>query len=126
VNILRRIFHDHFPAFVQSYDSLYAKDFGKFRLERISHVVDKFESCGDYKKGIARIRGHGTPWHSWSISALFLASASTFARRARRNVPSCLPNTWTNNSSSPSRTGNRLFNPLGRQPRLCGESPKAL
>ena len=50
-NILRRIFHDHFSAFVQSYDSLYAKDFGKFGLERISHVVDKFESCGDYTQG---------------------------------------------------------------------------
>jgi hypothetical protein len=55
-NILRLIFHDHFPAFVQSYDSLYAKDFGKFRLQRISHVVDKFENCGDYTKGIARIQ----------------------------------------------------------------------
>ena len=55
-NILRLIFHDHFPAFAQSYDSLYAKDYGKFRLERISHVVDKFESCGDYTKGIARIQ----------------------------------------------------------------------
>jgi len=52
-NILRLIFHDHFPAFVQSYDSLYAKDFGKFRLQRISHVVDKFENCGDYTKGCA-------------------------------------------------------------------------
>jgi len=62
-NILRHIFHHHFPAFVQSCDSLYAKDFGKFRLERISYVVDKFESCGDYTKGIARIRGHGIPWH---------------------------------------------------------------
>lgn len=55
-NILRRIFHDHFHAFADAYDSLYAKDFGKFRLERISHVVDKLESCGDYTKGIARIQ----------------------------------------------------------------------
>ena len=49
-NILRRIFHNHFHAFADAYDSLYAKDFGKFRLERISHVVDKFESCGDYQR----------------------------------------------------------------------------
>ena len=55
-NILRRIFHDHFPAFAQSYDSLYAQDFGKFRLQRISHVAGKLESCGDYTKGIARIQ----------------------------------------------------------------------
>jgi hypothetical protein len=63
-NILRHIFHDHFHAFAEAYDSFYAQDYGKFRLERISHVVDKFESCGDYTKGIARIRGHGIPWHS--------------------------------------------------------------
>jgi hypothetical protein len=59
-NILRHIFHDHFPAFVQSYDSLYAKDFGKFRLERISHVAERFESCGDYTKGGRSAAG--TPW----------------------------------------------------------------
>ena len=63
-NILRLIFHDHFPAFAQSCDSLYAQDYGTFRLERISHVAERFESCGDYTKGIARIRGHGIPWHS--------------------------------------------------------------
>jgi len=55
-NTLRLIFYDHFPAFAHSYDSLYAQDYGKFRLERISHVVDRFESCGDYTKGIARIQ----------------------------------------------------------------------
>jgi hypothetical protein len=34
-----------------------------FRLKRISRVVERFETCGDYTKGIARIRGHGIPWH---------------------------------------------------------------
>ena len=62
-NILRLIFHDHFPAFADAYDSLYAKDYGMFRLKRISRVVERFETCGDYTKGIARIRGHGIPWH---------------------------------------------------------------
>ena len=47
-NILRRIFHDHFPAFVQSYDSHDAQGYGKFRLERISRVAERFESCSDY------------------------------------------------------------------------------
>jgi len=55
-NILRLIFHDHFHAFADVYDSLYAQDYGKFRLERISHVAERFESCGDYTKGIARIQ----------------------------------------------------------------------
>jgi hypothetical protein len=37
-NTLQHIFHDHFPAFADADDSLYAKHFGKFRLERISQV----------------------------------------------------------------------------------------
>ena len=52
-NILRLIFHDHFPAFAQSYDSLYAQDYGKFRLDRISRVAQRFETCGDYTNGCA-------------------------------------------------------------------------
>ena len=51
-NILRLIFHDHFPAFAQSYDSLYAQDYGTFRLERISHVAERFESCGGVRAHI--------------------------------------------------------------------------
>lgn len=55
-NTLTLIFRDHFNAFVQSYDSLYAKDYGRFRLERISRVAQRFETCGDYTKDIARIQ----------------------------------------------------------------------
>lgn len=53
---LKLIFHDHFHAFSDAYDVLYAHEYGKFRLERICRVVDRFESCGDYTKGIARIQ----------------------------------------------------------------------
>jgi len=63
-NILRLIFHDHFHTFADAYDSLYAQDYGKFRLQRISRVVDRFAICGDYTKGIVRIRSHGIPRHS--------------------------------------------------------------
>ena len=65
-NILRLIFHDPFPAFVQSYDSLYDKDHGKFRLEPISHVTERFESCGDCTASVppvCRILGRTTPPH---------------------------------------------------------------
>jgi hypothetical protein len=55
-NALTHIFHDHFQDFAQSLDSLYAKDYDKFRLERISRVAERFETCGDYTKGIARIQ----------------------------------------------------------------------
>jgi len=53
---LTHIFHDHFQDFALSYDTLYAKDYGMFRLKRISRVVERFETCGDYTKGIARIQ----------------------------------------------------------------------
>ena len=57
---LTHIFHDHFQDFPLSYDSLYAKDYGMFPLERISRVVVRFESCGDYTKGIAPWAGNRT------------------------------------------------------------------
>jgi hypothetical protein len=34
----------------------YATDYGKFRLQRIESVGEKFITCGDYLHGIARIR----------------------------------------------------------------------
>ena len=90
-NILWRIFHDYFHAFADACDCFSAKDDGKFRLERISHAAERFESCGDSTKCIARIRGHailhGTPRSSlafgaqtpqavWNISAPFRVRAS--------------------------------------------------
>ena len=53
---LKLIFHDHFHAFSDAYDSLYAHKYGKFRLDRISRVVERFESCGDYTWGYPLIR----------------------------------------------------------------------
>ena len=50
-NTLLHIFHDHFHAFADAYDSPYAQDYGKFRLERISHMAERIESCGDDMKG---------------------------------------------------------------------------
>ena len=58
-NTLQLIFHDHFHAFAAACDSLYARDFGKFRPERISHVAERFEGCGEYTKGIPRIQSTG-------------------------------------------------------------------
>jgi len=133
-NTLTLIFHDHFPGFAQSYDSLYAQDYGRFRLERISRVAQRFETCGDYTKGVARIQcsnplggSRATPPGAEGAAGALNVASSIFvlfpakvfipragnctasARPARRNVPSCLPNTWTNNSCSLSRTGNSSF-----------------
>ena len=61
---LQRLFRAHFPDLHAHYEADFAKRLGRFRLERISSAVQRFLDCGDYTKGIARIRGHGTPWHS--------------------------------------------------------------
>jgi hypothetical protein len=55
-NTLQCIFKDHFHDFAYVYDTLYAKDYGMFRLERITRVSEKFLICGDYSQGIARIQ----------------------------------------------------------------------
>ena len=55
-NLLQHLFVEHFPTFVDSYDERYAEQYGKFRLQRIEQVAEPFITCGDYTRGIARIR----------------------------------------------------------------------
>jgi len=55
-NILQIIFKEHFQDFTDSYEQKYAPTYGRFRLERITKVVEHFISCGDYTQGIARIQ----------------------------------------------------------------------
>ena len=52
-NPVQRILEAHFPAFEACYDERYADDYGRFRLERISHAVTGCVDCGDWSKGIA-------------------------------------------------------------------------
>ncbi len=42
--------------FEEHYDDLYAKQYGKYRIIRIKEAVENFLECGDYSKGIARIK----------------------------------------------------------------------
>ncbi len=42
--------------FEEQYDELYAKQYGKYRIIRIKEAVENFLECGDYSKGIARIK----------------------------------------------------------------------
>jgi len=42
--------------FEEQYDELYAKQYGKYRIIRIKEAVEKLLECGDYSKGIARIK----------------------------------------------------------------------
>ena len=53
---LQLIFRRHFPEFAELYEQRYAKEFGLFRLPRITRVAQKFLRCGDYTQGVARIQ----------------------------------------------------------------------
>ncbi len=55
-NVLQTIFKQHFQEFADTYEQDYAPTFGRFRLERITEVVENFISCSDYTQGIARIQ----------------------------------------------------------------------
>jgi len=55
-NVIQKIFQDHFSDFEEQYNDHYAERYGKYRIIRIKEAVEKFLECGDYTKGIARIK----------------------------------------------------------------------
>jgi hypothetical protein len=55
-NELHRIFGRHFADFCDRYDEKYAATYGRYRLERIQQLGERFCTCGDYLLGVARIR----------------------------------------------------------------------
>ena len=59
VNDLQILFQKHFQRIAEHYESKYAIIYGRFRIERITEVVEKFIVCGDYSRGIARIQPIG-------------------------------------------------------------------
>jgi hypothetical protein len=56
INVLQRLFKKHFQSFAGQYEAMHAIICGRFRIERITEVVEKFVLCGDYSKGVARIQ----------------------------------------------------------------------
>jgi len=56
INILQLLFKEHFQSFANQYEAKHAIIYGRFRIERITEVVEKFILCGDYTQGIARIQ----------------------------------------------------------------------
>jgi len=54
-NVLQTVFKEHFDDFREMYDETYSKTYGKYRIDRITEVVEKFIKCGDYKEGIVRL-----------------------------------------------------------------------
>jgi len=55
-NVIQTILKNHFSDFEKRYDDHYADKYGKYRIIRIKEEVEKFLECGDYSKGIARIK----------------------------------------------------------------------
>ena len=53
---MQEIFKDHFDDFAGRYEDKYSNEYGKFRIERITEVVEEFIKCGGYKEGLARIK----------------------------------------------------------------------
>ena len=55
-NILSKVFKVHFDDFREVYDETYSRTYGKYRIDRITEVVEEFIKCGDYKENLARIK----------------------------------------------------------------------
>jgi len=53
---LQRLFRLCYLQITARYETDFAKRLGRFRLKRLSSAVQRFLDCGDYTKGIARIR----------------------------------------------------------------------
>jgi len=53
---LQRLFRTQFPELVARCEAEYVKRLGKFRLERMTKAMERFLACGDYRRGVARIR----------------------------------------------------------------------
>jgi hypothetical protein len=55
-NVIQEILQDHFKSFEENYDTQYSEKYGKYRIIHIKETVERFIECGDYSKGIARIK----------------------------------------------------------------------
>jgi hypothetical protein len=55
-NVIQAILQDHFKSFEENYDTQYSEKYGKYRIIYIKETVERFIECGDYSKGIARIK----------------------------------------------------------------------
>lgn len=55
-NDLHTILERHFGDSCDRYDGQYAATYGRYRLERIQQLGERFCTFGDYLQGVARIR----------------------------------------------------------------------
>ena len=72
-NILHTIFENHFKDLCDTYEEQYAEKYGRFYLDRIMGVADHFIDCGNYLKGMTRIRCTNSDCgHDYLIIALII------------------------------------------------------
>ncbi len=56
INAVQLLIKKYFQSIADQYEDKHALIYGRFRIERITEVVDKFIRCGDYSQGVARIQ----------------------------------------------------------------------
>jgi hypothetical protein len=54
-NELHTIFERHFADFCDRYDGPYSARYGRYRLERIQQIGERFATCGDYLQAGTRL-----------------------------------------------------------------------
>ena len=106
-NVIQAILQGHFSDFEEQYDDHYAKQYGKYRIIRIKEAVEKFLECGDYSKGIARIKctNHNCD-HEYFRPFPSPAKHGTSARAVTRKESSSSLSIWQTMFSSNYLTGN--------------------
>jgi hypothetical protein len=55
-NVIQEIFQDHLKSFEENYGTQYSVKYSKYRIIHIKETFERFIECGDYSKGIVRIK----------------------------------------------------------------------
>lgn len=72
-------------TFCEQYDEKYAATYGRYRLERIQQIGERFSTCGDYLQGVAQIHCTNPECgHDYFQIACDQEQSTTTVRRIRR------------------------------------------
>jgi hypothetical protein len=112
---------------VEHYDEKYAATYGRYRLERIRQLGERFTTCGDYLQGVARIRctnpecGHDY-FRPFSCKGFYLCPSCSrkrtilFRRASDKGAPA-------QSAASPVRIHDAESTPAVLSPRSAPLSP---
>ena len=98
-NVIQEILQDHFKSFEENYDTQYSERYGKYRIIRIKEAVEKFLECGNYSKGIARIKCTNPDcdhkyFRPWPLARRGHSKAGIYAQAATRKGSYYYQNTY--------------------------------